>query len=153
VLALRYSDKIPEKNSLKEGRFILAHGFRDFSPLSLAPLLLKLVKMNIRIGRVWWSKAAHPMTDRRDNVPNDLLPLSRSHLLKFLPLSIIHSAMNPSMDKSIDDIRALMIQSALITAESGSKPSTHEPLGDISDPNHNKHLYSAINAQYSSGYV
>jgi hypothetical protein len=39
--AFYHCDKIPERNSLKEERFILASGFRDFGPWSADSIALK----------------------------------------------------------------------------------------------------------------
>lgn len=45
MLALHHLNQSIKENTLRKGRTFLAHGFRDFSPFSLAPLFLG----------PWWS--------------------------------------------------------------------------------------------------
>jgi hypothetical protein len=52
--ALHYSDKIPEINNLKEGRFILFHSFRDFGPRSADPTAFgPVARQNLIAGSMW----------------------------------------------------------------------------------------------------
>jgi hypothetical protein len=63
---LHHGDKVPDIINLRRGRFILAHGFRDFRLWFLASLILGL----------WWGwtswrwecvekEAVHPIADRK----------------------------------------------------------------------------------------
>jgi hypothetical protein len=47
-----------KKTTWKEGRFILAYNFRDFSPLSLGSIVGSVVRQSIMAERTWQSKAA-----------------------------------------------------------------------------------------------
>lgn len=56
-----------------------------------------------------------------------------------------HSIMNLSTESSVDEIKAHMILSLPKWPTSGpcplgTKPSTHDPLGVITDPNYNTHI-------------
>jgi hypothetical protein len=52
-------DKTPDTKALGEEGFIFAHDFKELSPQSMAPLILGVVRQNIRRRRY------SPMVDRK----------------------------------------------------------------------------------------
>lgn len=96
--------RLPERNILKEGRFILVHGFKSFSPAFLSPLFWACGACRTfhQGGRLQWSKASwQRSTDRQADkdspaqdvapkeVPPNLFPLARLHLPKYPSPSLI----------------------------------------------------------------
>jgi hypothetical protein len=62
MLVFSNCGKIPAKINLKEEGFILAHGFRGFSPQSLGSLVSgSEERHNIKV----WSTMAHSIADRK----------------------------------------------------------------------------------------
>jgi hypothetical protein len=59
-------DRLSDKN-LKEDRFILAHGFRCFSPCSVGIAFRPVVRQNIMVEGHGWEKAAHLTAARRQS--------------------------------------------------------------------------------------
>jgi hypothetical protein len=59
-----HCDKIPDTNNLREERFISVHSFRVFGPLSLASLILAVVRENI-VAAGAGVKATHRMVYRK----------------------------------------------------------------------------------------
>jgi hypothetical protein len=61
-----HCDKISEINNLREDRFILAHGFRGFSPWLAGSIALRPVARQKYGGkRAWWRKAIRFMRARK----------------------------------------------------------------------------------------
>jgi hypothetical protein len=90
------------KNNLKEEIFILAPGFRGFSPWSVGSLAFRPEAMqNHHGGRTWHREAAYLIKARkqREKGVGDKVNSSKSHPTDLLPptgphLLIAHSAMN-----------------------------------------------------------
>jgi hypothetical protein len=79
-------------------------------------------------------------------VSSDLLSPTKCYLLTFSPPHTRPFNYEPINEAFVDEIRALVIPSLcqspilnMVALE--TKPSTHEPLGEISDPNHNTRIF------------
>lgn len=74
---LPVTDKISEKTNIKKEKFVLAHGLKGFSPLSLDSATSRLVmEHNIMVGSNW-NKSAHRVEAERtgnwDQQPDNTL--------------------------------------------------------------------------------
>jgi hypothetical protein len=96
-------ENISEKNNLREERFLLADGFRGFSPLSAGSIVSgPVVRQDMMAEGPWWSRAAHLVAARKWRVMGRGPGHAPSDLLLSLPisghLSIGHRITNPSSD-------------------------------------------------------
>jgi hypothetical protein len=126
----------------------LAYSFRGFRPSLAGSFALRaVVRQNIMVGRAWWSKTHSwwPGSRKRgrgwgqDKNPKDMFPKSCSlqrgpTSYIFHHFSIVHSAMNISMDYSIIKARASLSSHLSNTATLRMKPSTHQSLEDTPYP-------------------
>jgi hypothetical protein len=71
----------------------------------------------------------------------------------FHHLPVVHSAINPVKDESIDEMRVLMCQSTLNTPVLLLKPSTQEPFGDILETNHKKYYEKEMEDTFLRKYL